>query len=427
MSNMSNKSGSAPQLGGANAWWVWALAVTFVVYLFSVQTGYAIVNASVQKAVGLSVTQVATLAATYTWVFALFQFYGGALLDQLGSRKILPASIALVTLGVFIFANAKSFEMLLLSQAILAIGSCTGFVGAGYLGGQWFGMAKFSLMFGLVQVVAALTSAVSQNAIVAGLRHMTYPEMFNYVGVFGIGLFVLGVLFIRNPTPVASAQHKSVTAFFVAVTRNLSDVAKIGHVWMASIVGAALFGVLLALGVVWAPKLLMVRGASESAAALGSSLLWLGLAFGSAIVPWWSDRIRARKLPIILGTLVQLVALAMLVYVPNLGSTIDLTLCFIIGFANASHMLAFSTAADVVKPAQIGTSAAIVNGIMFIVGGIMISRPGVRVDRAIELGMEKGSMDILQYAALPLIIALAIAMVLALAIKETYPAEHSKA
>jgi uncharacterized membrane protein len=84
-------------------------------------------------------------------------------------------------------------------------------------------------------------------------------------------------------------------------------------------------------------------------------------------------------------------------------------------------MLAFSTAADVVQPAQIGTSAAIVNGIMFIVGGIMISRPGVRVDRAIELDIEKGSMDILQYAALPLIIALAAALVVALAIRETYP------
>jgi MFS family permease len=419
MSNNTNPS--APVLGGGYAWWVWILAVTFVVYLFSVQTGYAVVNSSVQQAAGLTVTQVATLAATYTWVFALFQFYGGALLDQLGSRKILPASIALVTIGVFIFANAKSFEMLLVSQIVLAIGSCTGFVGAGYVGGQWFGMAKFSFMFGLVQLVASLTSAVSQNAIDAGLKHMSYPQMFNYVGIFGIGLFILGALFIRNPAPVASSQHKGVVAFFAAVTRSLFDVGKIGHVWMASLVGAALFGVLLSLGVVWGPRLLMARGATESAAALGSSLLWLGLAFGSAVFPWWSDRIKARKRPIVLGTLLQFVALALLVYVPNLGTTIDLTLCFVLGFANASHMLTFSTAADVVKPAQIGTSAAIVNGIMFIVGGIMISRPGVRVDRALEMGMEKGSMDLVQYAALPLVIALAIALVLSLATRETYP------
>ena len=35
-------------LGGARAWIVWTIAVTFVVWLFNVQTGYAIVNSSVQ-------------------------------------------------------------------------------------------------------------------------------------------------------------------------------------------------------------------------------------------------------------------------------------------------------------------------------------------------------------------------------------------
>lgn len=155
-------------------------------------------------------------------------------------------------------------------------------------------------------------------------------------------------------------------------------------------------------------------------------MLWLGLAVGSAAVLWWSDRIRARKLPIILGTVAQFVALAVLVYVPGLGSTIDLALCFVIGFANASHMLSFSTAADVVEPRLIGTSAAVVNGIMFIFGGIMIARPGARIGRAIEAGIEKGTMDMVQYAAVPLVVALAIALVLSLAMKETYPAQDAK-
>ena len=161
----SSPAGAERSLGGPMAWWVWALAVIFVVYLFSFQTGYAIVNSSVQQDIGLTVAQVGTIAAVYTWAFAICQFFGGALLDRLGSRKVLPISIALVTLGIFVFANANSFAMLLLSQVIIALGSCTGFVGAGYIGGKWFGMAKFSFMFGLVQVVAALTSAFSQNLI----------------------------------------------------------------------------------------------------------------------------------------------------------------------------------------------------------------------------------------------------------------------
>ena len=61
-------------LGSGMGWWVWALAVIFVVFLFSFQTGYAIVNSNVQKDIGLSIAQVGTIAAVYTWAFAICQF-----------------------------------------------------------------------------------------------------------------------------------------------------------------------------------------------------------------------------------------------------------------------------------------------------------------------------------------------------------------
>ena len=403
------------------AWWVWALAVTFVVYLFSFQTGYAIVNSNVQKDIGLSVAQVGTIAALYTWAFAICQFFGGALLDRLGAHKILPISIALVTLGIFIFANAKSFEILLLSQVVVAVGSCTGFVGAGYVGGKWFGMAKFSFMFGLVQLVASLTSAFSQNLIGAALAVTTWRTLFNFTAVFGIALLVLGYLYIKDPKPVVNNTKGGIGEFFAAVCGGMLEVAKIGHTWIASLAGALAFGAMLALGVVWMPKLLMVHGLSETTANFGASMLWLGLAAGSAIIPHWSDVIRKRKLPIALGNAVQLLALLALVYVPDLGATVALALCFIFGFANASHMLAFSTAADVVQPHQIGTSAAVVNGIMFIVGGILISRPGVRIGWGLEAGIEPKSLELAQYAGLPITVALVLALVISILMRETYP------
>ena len=420
VTNESNSPGKAV-LGGGMAWWIWTLTVVFVVYLFSFQTGYSIVNPDVQADVGLTIGQVSTIAAVYTWAFAICQFFGGALLDRVGSRKVLPASIALVTLGIFVFANAQSYSMLLLSQVIVAVGSCTGFVGAGYIGGQWFGMAKFSFMFGLVQVMAALTSAFSVNLIGVALDSMTYRTLFNGTAVFGIALFIAGLIWIRNPAPVVSEGGGGVGNFFGSVVKSLVDVAKVGHVWIASLGGALSFGMLLALGVVWMPKLLMVHGLSEGSAALGSSLLWLGLAAGSAVVPHWSDVIQRRKLPIILGTAVQLLALLGLVFIPGIGAGLALVLCFVLGFANASHMLAFSTAADVVQPQQIGTSAAVVNGIMFILGGILISRPGFRIGVGLDQGMEPASLEIAQYASVPLIAAAAGAVILGVIMRETYP------
>jgi MFS family permease len=409
------------QLGGLQAWWVWALAVTFVVFLFSFQTGYSIINPRVQDELGLSVAQIATIAAIYTWAFAIFQFFGGAVLDRLGARKVLPVAITLVTLGIFIFANAKSFEMLLLSQVVVAIGSCTGFVGAGYVGGQWFGMAKFSFMFGLVQMIAALTSAFSQNLFGFALSAMTWRVLFNLTAAFGILLMVLGFLFIRDPKPVISDHKAGLGEFFASVVKSLIEVFKIGHVWIAALTGAFSFGAMLALGVVWMPKIMMVQGLSEGTAHFGASMLWLGLAAGSAIIPHWSDSIRNRKLPIVASSVVQLLAFLAILYIPGLGSFALMSLCFIFGFANASHMLTFSTAADVVSPQQIGTSASIVNGFMFIAGGILMSRPGIRIGLGIDTGIEMKSLELAQYAALPITVALVLALVLAILMRESYP------
>lgn len=413
------------QLGGLRAWWVWILAVTFVVFLFSFQTGYAIVNPKVQGELGLSVAQIATIAAFYTWAFAIFQFFSGAVLDRLGARKVLPISIMLVTLGIFLFANAKSFEMLLLSQVVIAIGSCAGFVGAGYVGGQWFGMVKFSLMFGLVQMIAALTSAFSQNLIGFALDAVTWRKLFNLTAVFGLGLMVLGFLYIRDPKPVVSDHQGGIGEFFASVVKGMIEVLKIGHIWVASLIGALSFGAMLALGVVWMPKLLMVHGFSEGTTNFGASMLWLGLAAGSAVIPHWSDAIRKRKMPIVVSNAIQVAAILALLYIPELSSIAAMILCFIFGFFNASHMLAFSTSADVVPPSQIGTSAAIVNGIMFIAGGILMSRPGVRIGWGIDAGIEPKSLELAQYAGLPITVAVVLALVISILMKETYPPRRS--
>lgn len=410
----------AERQGGARAWWVWALSVAFVIFLFSVQTGYSIVNQDIQKSVSLTVTQIAAIAATYTWVFAICQFFGGALLDRLGAHKVLPASVALVTLGVFIFANATSYSMLLVSQFVMALGACTGFVGAGYIGGQWFGMAKFSFMFGLVQLCASLSSAFSVNALQYTLTQVPWRELFNYVGVFGIGLTVLAFIYLRNPTPVESSDQ-GFGAFIGSVLSALLAVAKIPHVWFSALICSALFGSLLAAGVVWTPKLMLLLGASPDTAAFSASLLWLGLAAGCLVLPSLSDKIKRRKPLIIVGTLVQLICASVLLYVPGVPIPLAMFINFLFGFANAAHMLTFSSAADVVPPQLIGTSAAFVNGLAFIAGGIMIAAPGARVVSGITAGLEEHTLAMAEHAAEPILIALAIALVLSLIMRESYP------
>ena len=58
---------------------------------------------------------------------------------------------------------------------------------------------------------------------------------------------------------------------------------------------------------------------------------------------------------------------------------------------------------------------------MFIAGGILISGPGGRIGAGVQEGIQAGTLAIAQYAAVPLLVALTGAVVLALFMKETYP------
>ncbi|WP_213776287.1 MFS transporter [Caballeronia sp. dw_276] len=425
MNTVSSKQTPAAsfQLGGPRAWWIWALSVAFVIYLFSVQTGYSIVNPEVKKSASLTVEQVASIAAVYTWVFAVCQFFGGALLDRLGAHKVLPISVVLVTAGVFLFANAESYGTLLVSQFVMAVGACTGFVGAGYIGGQWFGMGRFNFMFGLVQFCASLSSAFSVNALQWGLSEMPWRELFNFVGAAGVVLSVLAFLFLKNPTPVESTGGGA-GAFVHSVLDALLQVAKIPHVWISALICSALFGSMLAAGVVWTPMLMETRGASPATAAFSSSLLWLGLAAGCLVIPALSDKIERRKLPIVIGIAVQLACAGALLYLPTMSIPVAMVLNFLFGFANAAHMLTFSSAADVVPPQLIGTSAAFVNGLAFIAGGIMIAAPGSRVVSGIAAGLTDHTLAIAEYAATPITYSLIASFVISLIMKESHPARR---
>jgi sulfite exporter TauE/SafE len=103
----------------------------------------------------------------------------------------------------------------------------------------------------------------------------------------------------------------------------------------------------------------------------------------------WSDVAKRGKLPIIACTILQAIALALLLYPPAFSLLGAMVLCFAFGAGNAAHMLAFSTAADVVAPSRLGTSAAIVNGTMFIVVGIMIQRPGYGLVGALKQALNR--------------------------------------
>lgn len=378
------------RVGGPEAWTIWILATVFVVWLFAIQTGYGIVSPDIQKDADLTLSQISSAASVYTVAFAIVQFFSGSLLDRYGTRPLMAIAVALVTAGAFLFAGTTSFATLVAAQIVLAVGASFGFVGAGYIGGKWFEAAKYGLMFGLVQMFASLGSAVGQPVISALLKDMSWSQLLAGFGAFGILLTVAFVFIVRNPvtTPeeaaAAAAAHQG--NVFAEIVKDLRTCFANRQVLLSAAFAGASFGTMLAVGVLWGPRVQEARGASAGFAAVLSALAWLGLAFGAPLVNVVSNRWRSRKWPAVVGLLLQAVAVALFVYGPSNGKGASMVVMFAVGLFAGTHMLGFTIAGESVPPALIGSASAIVNGVCFIVGGILEAVPGWGLSGTPDLG-----------------------------------------
>lgn len=359
---------SGHRLGGPMAWGVWILTTVFVIYLFNIQTMFSDVQGDIKQALNLDLNHLTLIAAVYTWAFAIFQFFGGAFLDCFGSRRVLIPAFIFVTAGVFLYGLAQSYPMILLAQVLMALGSCCGFVGAGYIGGVWFGMAAYGTMFGYVQTLSSVGSAVQQPIIENVLKHITYENLFIYLGFFGVVLVILAIIFMRNPQPVPVKKNP-----FKVVGNNLLQIFKKPQMWIAAVWGGIIFGLNLALGVVWTPEIFSHYGFGDSGY-IGTAALWLGLGAGSCFWPQWSNRISSRRKPSIIGALMIIVALSLIIFV-SMPLWLMVAMMFIIGMGATAHMLAFTVGGDIAGGPLVGTSSAFLNGIMFIFGGILQNIP----------------------------------------------------
>ena len=428
---MNSTTTEFSKLGGPAAWLNWTLGVAFIVFVFTFQTGYAVTNVAITSDLKLSVVQVGFIGSIYTWAFAIAQFASGSILDRLGIR-VLPIAAAVVTAGGFLFAYATNAYMLIAAQVLMALGGSFGFVGAGFVGGRWFGPLKYGFMFALVQFFASLSAIVGQKTLGSLVLTYAWSDVLLMLSYLGLAITVAMFLFMRNPklsATDATPEWEGISKFVDNLLHDINEVAASRDAWVNSLIGGATFGSMLALGVVWGPRYLIALGFGELEAYAASSMMWLGLAIGAPIFGWISDQIRKRKLPMAAGCLGQLVVIMFIMSTDTIEPTLANILFFLWGFMAGGSILNFPIGADIVPPRLIGSSAAVVNAVQFICGGIIMAIPGHvlsgsgLIARVAHIAPDQTAFTAVDYqwalAVIPF--SLVVALVLFLFLNETYP------
>ncbi len=420
------------RLGGPRAWLVWILATLFVIAGFSFQTAYGVTSTKIADDLSLTLAQLGILGTTYTWAVAILQLFSGPIMDRVGIRILAWVSLFSVV-GGFAYANAGSFEVLVLSNICIAVGHAFAFVGAGMVGGKWFGWGRFGLMFGLVQGAGALGSFFNQNVTRYIVEDYGWSFSLNAIAVVILVIAVLMLFFVREPNlpDVEKPQWTGVKNLMTGTLNSLKHIVVRPHLWLNTVHGGMTFGAHLSLTLVWGPIFLAKTGMSVFEAVAISSFAFLGMLVGCPLWVWVSERIKRNRPLAVIPAIFQAALLAYVILNPSMANKYTF---FFIGLFSGSTAMNYPIAGSLVPKSLVGTSSAFVNTMQFFWTGILMAAPGLALSGAGIWAMLAGttgidadasSMADFQSAMLLLVYAVCIGVVAAMLTKESFPSDKN--
>jgi MFS family permease len=219
----------------------------------------------------------------------------------------------------------------------------------------------------------------------------------------------------KKPTPLSAS----------AVFSGLGQIARRPQSWLSGFYGAGLGVPTLAFAGLWGvPYMMQAYDLDKPDAALCTTAMLLGWAFGAPAAGWISDRIGRRRPVMLWCSTTGLASLAAALYVPGLPLAVVVTLLLAHGAFSGGMVLCFATARENNSPTVSATAVAFAN--MAVMGTSAAFQPligwvlDLRWDGRIEAGVRVFAPDDFSMAFLSLIAIGMVSVAAALFVRETY-------
>jgi MFS family permease len=416
---------SAQKNNGAYAWVVVLTAALFFFYQFIQMNMPNAINRQLMQTFNLDATGLGMLASVYFWANALFLFPAGMLIDRYSPKKILQLAVGCATIGTYIFASAHNYVFASAGRFLVGLSAAFCFLSCIRLASRWFPPQRMALVTGLIITIAMIGGFIAQSPLVmlakwAGWRNAILLDA-------GLGILVtiaIGSL-VQDYPANTDVQADKVVIQNLGFWQSIKMVLMNRNNWLGGSYTALLNLPVFLLGGLWGVRyLVQVHGVSEMEASYATSMLFVGLIFGSPAFGWFSDHIGRRCLPMIIGAIVALLVMLVLMYAPGLSLTELMILFFLIGFVSSSQVLSYPTIAELNPAALTGTAVSVASVIIMGSGGIFDPLFGKILewnwDRTQLNGQPIYSVADFNSAMMIMPIAFVIGLAIAFLIKETY-------
>jgi MFS family permease len=358
-------------------------AIYFVGYFHRVAP--AVVAADLMRAFGITAASLAMLAAVYPYVFAAMALVAGSLADGVGPRWTLAAGGTTMAVGAALFGLAPVFGMAVAGRLLVALGASVILVAWLSLIAAWFRPDEFATAAGWTQSVGNLGALAASSPLALLVEAMGWRHTFVVIGALTLLLAVVALLVVRDrpPAPAAPAGRRG-DAGRTGVAAGVRAIVTNRRTWPPVLAAAGMYATAVTLlglwGVAW---LTQVYGVSRVHAATTLAALALGIAAGSPLAGWLSDRwLRRRRLPFVVFSAAYALCWLPLLLPGDRRLPVAWlpAFLFVMGLAAGGLSLVFTCVREVNDPARVGLAVGFGNLPIFLGFALLQALSGVVLD-----------------------------------------------
>ncbi len=393
------------------------LGVSFYFYEYYLRVAPSVMHDSLKQSFGLGETEFGHLAAFYYYAYTPMQVPVGVMIDRYGVRRILTAACLLCAGGAYLFSETRHLWVAQLARFVIGFGSAFAYVGVLKISNVWLPKKYFAFMAGLCSTLGMLGASSGQIVMTAMVQQVEWRQTLIILMWIGMVLSVLLWFFLRD-----KIDDKTDTSHNECVPIKVGSLKKIllsRQIWMNAVIGCLTFLPIVGFAETWAPDFLKAAGMTEEKAAFGSSMLFFGFAVGG---PWWgflSDKIRSRRIPLILGSFFSAIFIALVIFMPSASIGWMYPLLFLTTFFASAEILVFAVSNDIAHTLVSATAVSFTNMLTMVGGMFLPTLIGALLD---DTGLREQACTTgdYSYALAVLPVALLLATGLSMMLKESY-------
>jgi len=393
----------------------WLVTALYYFYQYTLRSAPAVMMPQLSEAFGLSATAVASLVGLFYYGYSPFSLVAGTAMDRLGPRRVVPVGAAAVGVGALMFASGNG-QLASAGRLLQGAGGVFALVGAVYIATTNFPPSRAATLIGATQMFGMAGGSAGQfvvGPLVAG--GMTWSLF--WIGMGIAGLVISGLLYYLLPVPAPVARDanwmKSAAGAIGLVFRNPQSL-------LCGVISGLLFIPTTIFDMVWGVRYLQeAHGFAFAEAVLRSATVPFGWIIGCPLLGFLSDRLGRRKPVIVAGGVLLFACLAWILYGPP-GVLPPYILGLVAGIASGAAMLPYTVIKEANPPRVSGTATGVVNFLNFTFSALLGP-----VFASILLTVAGGATRTLEHYQTtfePMLYGVALAIVLALFLKETGPA-----